>query len=228
MLDARRSQVAAELAQNHRRLEQVDMRLAQIEREGVPPDESEVVVKPLPAVTVASVRSVVPSVERVSDYCDDHFGRIAAWLTGRGIPADGLTMNLYHMDEYRETDLDMESVVVIDAAKAAGSPSPGDGAVGVRSIAAQATRRESRAARRLHGHRGRRDDAARMGRGEPARGRGATPGGAPLRPSGACRIRRAGCARARRAGARARGLTPRRLRALVPSSPCLTLTLCQA
>ena len=62
------------------------MRFAQIEREGVPPEESEVVLKSLPAVTVASVRSVVPSVECASDYCDDHFGRIAAWLWGAVSP----------------------------------------------------------------------------------------------------------------------------------------------
>jgi DNA-binding transcriptional MerR regulator len=135
LLDERRRQLASELEQNRRRLEQVDVRLAQIEREGLPPEESEVVLKPLPPVTVACVRAVVPSVERMSEFCDDHFGRIAAWLTERGLPADGLTMNLYHMDEYRETDLDMESVMLIDPSNAADLPAPGDGAVGVRALA---------------------------------------------------------------------------------------------
>ena len=135
LLNDRRALLAAEIEQSSQRLEQVDVRLAQIEREGVPPEESEVVLKSLPAVTVASVRAVVPSVECMSDYCDDHFGRIAAWLDEHRIPADGLTMNLYHMDEYRETDLDLESAIVIDASLAHGLPEPAAGAVGIRYIA---------------------------------------------------------------------------------------------
>lgn len=135
LLRERRGLLAAEIEQSSRRLEQVDVRLAQIEREGVPPEESEVVLKSLPAVTVASVRAVVPSVGSMSDYCDDHFGRIAAWLGERGIPANGLTMNLYHMDEYRETDLDLESVTVIDSSLAGGLPEPRPGEVGVRPVA---------------------------------------------------------------------------------------------
>lgn len=135
LLKERRGLLAAEIEQSSQRLEQVDVRLAQIEREGVPPEESEVVLKSLPGVEVASVRGIVPSIESTSDYCDDHFGRIAAWLGEHGIPADGLTMNLYHMDEYRETDLDMESVMVIDASFAAGLPEPTEGEVGVRHLA---------------------------------------------------------------------------------------------
>jgi len=135
LLNDRRALLAAEIEQSSQRLEQVDVRLAQIEREGVPPEESEVVLKSLPAVTVASVRAVVPSVECMSDYCDDHFGRIAAWLDEHRIPADGLTMNLYHMDEYRETDLDLESAIVIDASLAHGLPEPAAGAAGIRYIA---------------------------------------------------------------------------------------------
>ena len=135
LLSERRARLAAELELSSRRLEQVDVRLAQIEREGVPPGEADVVEKPLPAVTVAAVRGIVPSIDRMSDYCDLHFGRIAEWLGEQGIPADGLTMNLYHMDEYRETDLDVESAMVIDAAVAAGLTGPGAGEVGVRRLA---------------------------------------------------------------------------------------------
>ncbi len=122
LLTERRAQLAAELELSSRRLEQVDVRLARIEREGVPPGEADVVEKPLPAVTVAGVRSIVPTIDRMSEYCDLHFGRIAEWLGEQGIPADGLTMNLYHMDEYRETDLDMESAMVIDAARSRWAP----------------------------------------------------------------------------------------------------------
>ena len=135
LLNERREMLAAEIEQSSQRLDQVDVRLAQIEREGLPPEESEVVLKSLPAVTVAAMRGVVPSVECMSDYCDDHFGRIAGWLGAHGIPADGLTMNLYHMDEYRETDLDLESVMVIDASFAEGLSEPRAGEVGVRRIA---------------------------------------------------------------------------------------------
>jgi DNA-binding transcriptional MerR regulator len=137
LLDERRDRLAAEIEQNRQRLEQVEVRLAQIEREGVPADESEVVIKPLSRITVASVRSVVPSVGRVSEFCDDHFSRIAQWLAERGIASDGLTMNLYHMEEYAENDLDMESVMVIADAAGEGLPAPSPGRVGVRTLAAE-------------------------------------------------------------------------------------------
>lgn len=134
LLHDRRASLAEQIEESTRRLEQVDVRLAQIDREGLPPEESEVVFKSLPAFTVASVRAVVPSIECMSDTCDDHFGRIATWLSERGIPASGLTMNLYHMDEYRETDLDVESVMVVDPSLAEGLPGPASGSIGVRRI----------------------------------------------------------------------------------------------
>ena len=136
LLNERRAILAAEIEQSSRRLAQVDVRLAQIKREGIPLEESEVILKSLPALTVASVRAIVPTVERVSDHCDVHFSRIAAWLGEQGIPAGGRTMNLYHMDEYRETDLDMESAVVIDPSFAVRLSEPRAGGVGIRPIAA--------------------------------------------------------------------------------------------
>ena len=134
LLDARRRQLAEELEQSRHRLEQVDLRLARIEREGVPPDEAEVVLKPLPRITVACVRGIAPSLEDMSAVCDDQFGSIVAWLAEHRVPADGLTMNLYHMDEYREHDLDVESVMVVDPGSVAGLPAPSEGDVGVRVL----------------------------------------------------------------------------------------------
>lgn len=137
LLQERRALLAAEIERSSQRLEQVDVRLAQISREGIAPEASEVVRKSLPAVTVAAVRGIVPAIQDTSAFCDDHFGRIAAWLAQHGIPGTGLTMNLYHMTEYRETDLDMESAVVIDPAAAFGLPEPRAGAVGVRQVDAE-------------------------------------------------------------------------------------------
>ena len=74
LLAERRARLAAELEESSRRLAQVEVRLSQIEREGVPPDEAEVVEKPLADVTVASMRSIVPAIDRMSDYCDLQFG----------------------------------------------------------------------------------------------------------------------------------------------------------
>ena len=135
LLAERRARLAAELEQSSRRLAQVDVRLSQIEREGVPPGEAEVVEKPLADVTVVSMRSIVPAIGRMSDYCDLQFGGVTEWLLERGLPADGLTMNLYHMDEYRETDLDVESAIVVDEAVMAGLPEPEGGEIGVRRLA---------------------------------------------------------------------------------------------
>ena len=135
LLAERRARLAAELELSSRRLEQVDIRLAQIEREGAPAGETDVVEKPLPGLTVASIRSVVPTIDKMSAYCDLHFDRVTAWVRDAGLPVDGLTMNLYHQEEYRETDLDVESAMVVGADAAAGLPGPGPGEVGVRRIA---------------------------------------------------------------------------------------------
>ena len=135
LLAERRARLAAELEQSSRRLAQVDVRLTQIEREGVPPDEAEIVEKPLADVTVVSMRNIVPAMQDMSDYCDLGFGGVTAWLAERGLPLDGLTMNVYHMDEYRETDLDVESAMVVDEVAVAGLPEPEAGEVGVRRLA---------------------------------------------------------------------------------------------
>ena len=135
LLNQRRAILVAEIERSSHRLAQVDMRLAQIEREGIPLEESDVILKSLPASTVASVRAIVPSVEQVSDYCHEHFRLIAVWLSEQGIAASGHTMNLYHMDEYSETDLDMESVMIVAPTLTHGPSESTAGGVAIRRLA---------------------------------------------------------------------------------------------
>lgn len=136
LLEHRRAKLAAEIRQNRQRLLQVDVRLTQIGREGLPLEQWPVVVKPLPAATVASFRGMVPSLDVMAQYCDQHFGILHDWLEERGLPTDGLTMNLYHLSDYREIDLDMESVVVLDASIVPRTVAEGQGSeVKIRQLA---------------------------------------------------------------------------------------------
>jgi DNA-binding transcriptional MerR regulator len=114
MLMARRVELEREMDATAARMERVAARLRQIEM-GDDPNELEIVVKSVPAVTVASLRSIVPTVDMVGYTCDTHFRELSAWLRANRLPEDGLTMNLYYNEEYTETDLDQESAVLLDA-----------------------------------------------------------------------------------------------------------------
>lgn len=107
---AKQLDVERELAATQMRLARISFRLQQIERESSPvaPDVS---IKAVPAVTIAGIRDLVPTVDQVGEYCEAHFALLHRWLEETGGRPAGPTMNLYHMDEYRETDLDLESAI---------------------------------------------------------------------------------------------------------------------
>ena len=72
MLD-RQGVLEHELAENQRRLLQVEARLAMLRQE---PDEIEgyeVLVKSTPEIHILGIREIVPNVDRVGEYCDLHF-----------------------------------------------------------------------------------------------------------------------------------------------------------
>ena len=114
MFIARQKELERELLAGTTRLHQVAVRLNQIEHEDKSLDDYEIVVKSVPAFVVAGIRSIVPTADVVGQYCDAQFAELYAWLSAHGMRPDGPTINFYHMLEYRENDVDMESAVILE------------------------------------------------------------------------------------------------------------------
>lgn len=112
MLRMRQADLAQELQEKQMQLVQVEARLRQIEQEGQP-SPYEVVVKPIPAQPVASIRQIVPSIAEFGYYCDVVYGRLYHRLAQLNITPLQPEITIYHATEYHETDLDVEMGVTI-------------------------------------------------------------------------------------------------------------------
>ena len=112
MLLMRQAQLETELQEKHSQLARVEARLQQIEQYGQP-SPYEVVVKPLPAQHVASLRQLVPTIAQMDYYCQVMYEQLYAGLKQQGIRSLHSEITLYHNDEYTETELDVETALVV-------------------------------------------------------------------------------------------------------------------
>lgn len=113
MLMLKQRELAQEIDASQSRLARVEARLQRIEHED-DPSPYEVVVKAVTPLTIASVRQVVPSVQEMDFYCASMFNHLYTGLKAQGIPWAEPELTLYHMEEYAETDLDVETAVPVD------------------------------------------------------------------------------------------------------------------
>jgi len=111
MLTLARSHIEREIVENQERLHRVEVRLQQIEQDNSSPYE--IVVKPVTAQAIASIRETVPNVWDVGAYCDTIYPELYAGLRALGITPLQPEITLYHQDEYAETDLDVEFAIAI-------------------------------------------------------------------------------------------------------------------
>lgn len=112
MLLLRQTELERELAATRWQLASVAARLQQIEQEH-DPDPYEIVVKPLPALPVASLRLVVPAVHEMGDTCSTLYAQLYRCLDEVQVAPLTPEVTFYHNDEYRETEIDMEVAVPI-------------------------------------------------------------------------------------------------------------------
>ncbi|MEM7113701.1 MAG: MerR family transcriptional regulator [Chloroflexota bacterium] len=112
MLLNRQAQIKHEISQKEEQLLQVRDRLKQIKEESHGPS-FEIVVKPLPAYPVASLRMVVKHAHEVHESCNALHSEIHQSLKNFHIKTVSPALNLYHMEYYRETDIDIEACVVV-------------------------------------------------------------------------------------------------------------------
>ena len=107
MLKLRQAEIGRELQEKQTQLIGVEARLQQLEQE-VRPSPYEIVVKSLEAQTIGSIRQIVPHVAQMPYYCQALYEQLYATLSRHKITAVDVEVTLYHNDEFRETDLDVE------------------------------------------------------------------------------------------------------------------------
>jgi DNA-binding transcriptional MerR regulator len=121
MLTLRRAEIERELQGKHSQLAEVEARLRQIEQEGQP-SPYEIVIKSVSAQAVASLRQIVPKLNEMDYYCQAMYTELYAALARQGLTALQPEITLYHMGEYVETDLDVETSVAIQSKYLKGQP----------------------------------------------------------------------------------------------------------
>lgn len=113
MLMIKQAELTQELQLNQARLNNVAARLREIEQEGQP-SPYEIVVKSVPAQTIASIRQKVPHISQMHYYCESLYAQLYQSLKQYNVEALQPEIALYHHEEYSETDLDVEMSVCVD------------------------------------------------------------------------------------------------------------------
>lgn len=109
MLKLRQAEAARTVREDTERLQHVEARLRQIEEEDAV-SKYDVVIKPVEALRVASVRGIVPTPPEQGPL----WGELGAYLAGRHVRTHGACLALYHDTEYKERDWDIEACQPID------------------------------------------------------------------------------------------------------------------
>lgn len=129
MLRLKQGELQRKLSEEMGRLARVETRLTQIETEGGLPG-CEVVLKPLPAVCLASLRCVIPEGEPL----DSLRAEVRAWAQTAGLRLTGAWVTVFHDTEYTGRGSDVEVGAWVE-----GRPQPGSawGRVSLRHVPAQ-------------------------------------------------------------------------------------------
>lgn len=107
MLHNKALELRDRIQDDHTRLLRVENRLKSI-REPNLFNQSPVVLKSAPNQKVATIREVLPRMDQLSDWQNGTRNAIHQYLNRLGMRAKGPDILIYHQDEYRETDLDVE------------------------------------------------------------------------------------------------------------------------
>jgi DNA-binding transcriptional MerR regulator len=107
MLRLKQSEIQQQVEEEQARLARVEWRLKQIEQEETMPTQ-EAVLKQVPSQSVAAVRDTVD----IKDI-NQLFGEIFAYLGQHRISPSGPPIGIYHDEEFREQNLDVEIAVPV-------------------------------------------------------------------------------------------------------------------
>lgn len=107
MLRLKQAEIQQQVQEERARLDRVEWRLKQIEREETMPTQ-EVVIKKVPPIAVASVRDTVP-VTQIGQL----FGDVFAYLDQHKASPAGPTIGIYYDEEFHEEGVDVEAAVPV-------------------------------------------------------------------------------------------------------------------
>ncbi len=131
MLRLRQAELERAIREDQFRLAEVESRLRQIEQAGRP-SPYEIVVKSIEPQSVASICQTVPHVAEMDYYCRTMYALLYDELRRLRVRPAGPEITIYHAEEYKETDLEIETALVVDELR---SPlSPGEPEVGFRTV----------------------------------------------------------------------------------------------
>ena len=109
MLKLRQTEARQRVREETERLERIESRLRQIEQENNM-SKYDVVIKNVEAVKVASVRDVVPTPPEQGGL----WGELGGYLTMHHVQPIGVCFTLYHDEDFKERDWDLEVCEPID------------------------------------------------------------------------------------------------------------------
>jgi effector-binding domain-containing protein len=108
MLRLKQVEIQEQLEAEEARLARVEHRLSQIEQEETMPSH-EVALKQIPSQPVVSVRDTVPTLTDLGQL----FGEVFAYLGQHRVNPIGPPIGIYHDEEFRERDADVEVAVPV-------------------------------------------------------------------------------------------------------------------
>lgn len=111
MLSEARGQIERDILENQERLQRVEVRLQQLEQKDDLPYE--IIIKPIPPLSIASIFETVHDVRNFGPYCVSVYADLYARLHTHGITPLQPEITIYHEEEYNETKVDAEFGVAV-------------------------------------------------------------------------------------------------------------------
>lgn len=112
MLKTKAMELRKRITNEHARLVRVENHLLNVDQDLLA-YQTPVVLKSTPDFLIASIRAVVPSVKDLSRWQHTNLEKISCFLKGLDEKPTGLDLLIYHQDEYREENLDVEIGTII-------------------------------------------------------------------------------------------------------------------
>jgi DNA-binding transcriptional MerR regulator len=111
MLRMKQAEIQQAVSEEQARLARVATRLKQIEQEGNMPQQ-EVVLKTIEQQHVMSIREIIPTPDGVARLLEEAFGA----LMSKGVQPAAPPLTIFHDDEFKPADMDVEIVVPVGKA----------------------------------------------------------------------------------------------------------------
>ncbi len=112
-----------QIAAEEQRLRRIRTRLLHLQQEGAP-QPYDVVIKQQPAVWVAGVRTLVPTLDAMGHMRCELLDALHGWVAAHNIEPSGPELMIYHTHEYIETDIDTEAAIIVPASASAKASAP--------------------------------------------------------------------------------------------------------